>query len=232
MHEQQEGPQTLQQLGVLAGAAVISAPCLSHEHLSSADEAEFLQGWEVSQSCPGPGPSWEGTAREDENCSCCQGRRDVAESSAAGEVLLAPEWMLVHKPVLNVPVNSRSQPGFCGLWPRCQQAQAISAAAGSALACPSMQLALPLGRDGSHRSSVICSGLAEQLCPSSLGDPVGPSMRESLVHHPPWGVQTVCASRWLPHSPIFLCQATQGANGHHRLGPSHTLLWDQSRAGH
>lgn len=97
-------------------------------------------------------------------------------------------------PVLNMPVNSRSQPGFCGLWHRCcrQQVQAILAAAGSPLACPSMQLALPLGRDGNHSTA---HGLSELLCPSSLGDSLTPSMGESLAHHPQWGGQnSLCRS--------------------------------------
>lgn len=103
-------------------------------------------------------------------------------------------------PVLNMPVNSRSQPGFCGLWHRCcrQQVQAILAAAGSPPACPSMQLALPLCGDGNHSSA---HGLSEMLCPSSLGDSLTPSMGESLARHPQWGGQNSLCLSLMCHTP-------------------------------
>lgn len=148
-------------------------------------------------------------------------------SGAAGRCFSTQnEWSLIN-PILNMPVNSRSQPGFCGLWHRYhgQQVQAISAAAGSPLACPSVQLALPLGRNGNHTSA---HGLSEQLCPSSPGDSLTPSMGESLAHRPRWGSQnSLCHSlaSTLPPFPL------PGQAGHCRLGPMHTLLWDQSGAG-
>ena len=133
-------------------------------------------------------------------------------------------------PVLNMLVNSRNQPGFCGIWHRCcgQQVQASSAAAGSPLACPSMQLALPLGRDGNHSSA---HGLSEQLCPNSLGDSLTPCMEKAWHTVPSGKAKTARAARWLPHSPPFLCQARWGASWRRRLGPTRTLPWDQSRAG-
>lgn len=113
-------------------------------------------------------------------------------------------------PVLNMAVNSRRQLGFCGLWHRChgQQVQAILAAAGSLLTCPSIHLALPLGKDGNHSSP---HSLSEQPCLSFLGD----SWTRSLVGRPKELVTLVDFHT----SPHFFCQA--------RRVLAHITSWDQ-----
>lgn len=220
-------PRPLHQLGVLAGAAVIPCPWSSCAHPSGAGDAE-------DERSPSPASTQGragGTARWDDiysSCCCCLTRRGVRGSGADGEMLSASEWRLPRRPRFG-HVSEQQEPAGL-LW---ALAQVLQAASPGQFGCRWQSPCLPKCAAGSASGQGWKSQQRSRSGRAALSKLLGDSVTvgESLARHPQRGGQNnLCCSLTSTLRP-FLCQARRGESQHHELGPTHTLLWDQSRTG-
>lgn len=153
------------------------------------------------------------------SCCCCQARRDVAGSGAAGEMLSAPEWMFPHKPC---PEHGSKQQETAGLlW---ALAQVPWAASPGHFGCCWQSAYLPKHTPGfasgqgwkSQQSSQSVRAALSKL-PWRLLDPLHGRKpgTPSLVGRPKELVTLVDFHT----SPHFFCQA--------RRVLAHITSWDQ-----